>query len=810
MSKIKQKLTTIIKKGSIRYIKEVDDKLVLTSKRYATGVVLIYSEDEYSPHYPIYLSNTGMLDVKGNVISHEGIARREKTHGGASTVYVEKEVYDKGIEVHAELQGFPVTKAYLVHESKVRKSISLSDTHLVQVGAGSVSETRAGSLVFVPAGTDLLDYVERILGFRFQLFISRTKSNRVRVNLIKTYTRLKLAASSGKELKLFDGYAFVKEGSKDYKGLEGTVTSKTFTFTKEGDDDAVIEYVPEDFEVKMRQKVILPEFSSENKKIGVSEEMLEFTRVATDGAVYVDAKWAADHGLKSAAQFRFTTVGKGLIVPVPNLKKLTGTTLMLFGGATKGDISIPLKENILDFFVLRRSRQIKAQNSLLLSRQVFGAIALENPAIIRGLTKETAMMLQRVYAHDLDSLKEFVGIDNDEIEEEEVLDSENLTVEMFKANPEAFLKSDSLVRKLDSLIRSSTGEIERGARLYLAEASIKHMLVDPFTILHYISKGYMGIDADKVKRIGVAPGHFITTGVNADNEYCLEHKKAFLARFPFLHQMEGRLVNEEGGAFIDDHIAGLYDAYMKGKHFQGLGIYSLWDMNPEGQSGADFDGDETVYTTNPIIVDNFKQQPLFLDYSKLDGKVIEGVPWKGRGYTPELDSLINEDMVKAFEKLDVTYDEGQVEFDEDMLEKDGFRRVLVQMMVKIAGLSNQPNYIGLFTNVNSAVMEVLYRLKALVRRIDEQELTPALKLAKDNVQKEIDGYEKLSFLLACAIRWEIDKAKHGGDFLLKLPFLNLIVEGIEDWQEANARRVIRKFEEEYGVSLERLFFGDIK
>jgi hypothetical protein len=59
-------------------------------------------------------------------------------------------------------------------------------------------------------------------------------------------------------------------------------------------------------------------------------------------------------------------------------------------------------------------------------------------------------------------------------------------------------------------------------------------------------------------------------------------------------------------------------------YFQGVAIYSLWDMNPEGQSGADFDGDTTVYSTNPVITDNFDNHTLFLDYSLVEQETATG------------------------------------------------------------------------------------------------------------------------------------------------------------------------------------------
>lgn len=812
MSKIKQKLTSIVKSNSIRYGKLQDDRIILTKKDYAEFPILLYSTNELSPHYPIYTSNTGMLDVTKSVTSFVGLARKEKRKGGASVVYVEKEVYNKGVEVHADVEGFSSDIAYLVDEKNLGKSFSVSKATLLIVGFASVSESRAGSLVYMPKGVNRRDYLVDKLGFKFDYFVKQKWEDDKEIRLfdtIKSYTRVKMAASDGKEMSLFKGYSY-SEGSdvtKTYKGIDEDVESKSLTFNADGDEKLVFEIFNQDFQVEMHEELVMPVFKTDDERINVVEKKRLIVREATDGAVYIDAAWARKHGLKQAVQFRFTTLGKGMLILVPNLKKLTGSTMMLFGGAVKGDIELALKENILDFFVLNKARRTKAKNSLLLSRQVFGAIANVNPEILRGLTKETALMLDRLFNHDMDSLKEFVGIDDTEVSEEETLDSENLTIDTFRANPEAFMQSASSVRKLDSLIRASIGEVERGARLYVKDASIKHMVVDPLAIVHYISRGYMGVKANEVEQVGIRRGQFITSGLSDWDTFYIEHEKAFLARFPFLHEMEGRLVNTDGGSpFIDEFTANLYDKYISHGDFQGLGIYSLWDMNPEAQSGADFDGDTTIYTTNKLIVDHFKQQPLFLDYSLLDGKVVEGVPWKGEGFVLPLELIVeNKDIRDGLESQGVSYNKGVFSYPKELHGNLLLENILADAMALNAAASNESNFIGLFTNVNSTVMELIYRLNAVIRRIDMQkELTPALEIARESVAKEVDGYKKLSFLLACAIRWEIDKAKHGGDFMLQLPFLNYLTEGAPDVES------VRRMEERFGISLERLFFEEIK
>ena len=57
--------------------------------------------------------------------------------------------------------------------------------------------------------------------------------------------------------------------------------------------------------------------------------------------------------------------------------------------------------------------------------------------------------------------------------------------------------------------------------------------------------------------------------------------------------------------------------------------------------------------------------------------------------------------------------------------------------------------------------------------------------------------------MAAAIRWEIDKAKHGGAFMDHLPFLHLMVDGAEDREE------VKEIEDKFGISLTRLLYGKI-
>lgn len=800
---IKQKATLIVKSESILFgeITKQGKLLVYDKGQYP---LLVTSEDPTSRHYPVFLSNTGMLDYYGgDKTQFVDVARKENTMGGLKSVVVEKEIVVNDFEYQVELNGFSATTAFVVDE----KDLIQEDGHtfarpskVLKPGFSSVSQTRKGDMSMIPGELSRRELLISKYGFRFSSY-TKISDGKAVFDVVKNSKRIKLAGSSGERFNLFDDYEYQSVSSKEYKDADGDVVeSNVYSFLKDGNVEK-IEYIPEDFGVKIKQEVLLPVFSSDTKNVGIEKRTETFFRPATDGAGYIDAGYAAKMGLAGSCQFRFTPVGKGMLIVLPGLKKKTGSTMILFDGSVKGSIDSYLKDSKLDFFILNKARRVQEKNSLLLSRQVFGAISLVSSKILDGLVESSKDILERAYNFEEEALSEFVGIEDSEAEEE-VLDIDNLTATLFAANKEGFLKSSANKKKLASLVRKSTREMERGAKLYLNDASIKHMVVDPFTIMDYLSKGIIGVDAETVKQKGIRGRQFITSA-KAEGFFYVEHEKAFLARYPFLHYTEGQLVNADGGsAFLDDMTAEYYSRLISKGFFQGLGIYSLWDMVPEGQSGADFDGDTTVYTTNSIITDNFGEQPLFLDYSILDGELVEGVPWKEGGLLPTLEQTVGKDAAARMTELGVEYNNGKFTYDSSLIGNPEVEEVLADAMANVAALTNQGSNIGQFTNINSSVMELESMLDELLRKIDAAEPTKELQLAKAIVKKERNGYKKLSLLMACAIRWEIDKAKHGGAFMNKLSFLSFMVEGTDDIE------ALRSVEDEYGVSLERLFVGN--
>lgn len=829
-TKIEQKLMYSVKNNQL-------EKVTLTDRGFVLGEIdgedynylIVRSVDPTSPKYALTASNAGLTDRKESPVKQfRGVARRENTLGGLSCVYVDKEMYTNDWEWHIELNGESHRFLYMIEESDFQQLrdgqlINLSLLTRMKPGFPSVSEKRKGDSPFMPEHISRLATLNSS-NFKLASFFKKDKKDAsvMKFDATKTSSRVKLAASSSKDFPLFKGFSFVQKEVKEYKKHVSTtevsaVASSVYVLNN-GITDIRIELV-DDFEVLLEDELILPLFK-QDKNIDIVKRKQELHRLATDGISYVDEDYALSMGLNFASgfQFRFTNVGKGLMLVIPGLKELVGVEVLLFDGSVKGDIEPYITSNQLDFAILNETRKTEEHPSLKISRQIITAI--QNDSILNGLAGSTMEVLQKLYALDAATLKEFIGFCEDisvEGTEEEVLEIDNLTVELFAANPELFVQSAENKKKLYSLLDATTKKLINGRSLYLEDASIKHMAVDPYAILYFMNQGFISAVRGE-SNVGIRGGNTIVSGME-NGDFYIEHKKAFLARYPFLHQLEGRLVNDDGGfPFNDFNTMSYYLKSIGRGGFQGVILYSLWDMNPEGQSGADFDGDTTVYTTNPIVTDNFAKTGLFLDYSLVenkDGSIVleEGCPFPG-GTKTDLETVVTPEAISYLKENGVSFDNGSFTFSKELKEDQQLLEIFADAMAEMSMVNLMSNDIGRYTNLNASVMALMDTLKVQSDKVKEAMVNFAaegnseafleLKEVFDSIKKEHSGYKKLSFLMACAIRWEIDKAKHGGAYREHMEFLKAF-DGLSDNKED--RLTVFNYEDTYGVSLERLLFG---
>lgn len=839
--KISQKITTIVKKDGIVWMDYHSKSQSFIARRNENGElikgkypVFITSDNPVDSYFSNYTSNTGMTDFVGKrKAEYVKFAKKEHDIKGSQVVLVEKKLLVDTLEINAQMSG---EKAVLGIRTDSSNFYETDDMLLVpgvlhgkkmvdwvKVANPTVSQARGGDLKFIPAEMMRLDWLNERYGFSIPSYTIIRKGMAF-FNAVKSGTRVALAASSGKRHNIMPNMTLQSKEVRMFTGLNNVeIPGEVFVHTDETGKEFKPMFIREDFEVEIEEEIILNDISDTESgtSLGVKKVTKRLVRPVTDGSTLMDADYAKSIGLENSHQFRWAFVTKGMMTLVPGLRDMLGVDVVAFGGAIKGDVSEYMEKGINDYFVLGDARQTLEKNDLFISRQFFGAAALLDNRILDKLGLQTKEVLSQAFNFDDQALKLFVGLnDEEDVDGEKVLDTENLTGTMYEANPLLYKKSATNKRKLMNLISSSVGELLRGARLYAKNTSFKHMVVDPYTVISYMMEGKMGVVADEVKQRGIRRHQLIVSAKEtrdfkdgAREVFFLEHKEAVLARFPNLHKFESQKVNEDDddwmvfevvdGQKVYDNKAGSYYHQMINEgHFQGMAIYSLWDMLPEGQSGADFDGDETLYITDPAIVDHFEKQPLFLDYSLLNGEMVEGVPWKD-DMIPTLEEVVSKEQLETLNELGVTYESGEFSYPEELVGERKLELILADAMGTLAGLTNTESHIGVFTNINTSIMEIELILQNILRVLDVAEETPAILAGKSIIQDELKGYERLSFFMASAIRWEIDKAKHGGAFLEKMPWLKLMLNGVDSLNE------LLELEELFDISLERLFYGSV-
>lgn len=818
-------------------------------------VVLTESPDS-DQHYATHTSNAGLsARVGAPVADFKGIAKRVNTDGGVSYTYVDRPVHDlRGWErtikaEHRQTSGqsfysLTISEADFLRlwdedaQTLVVPATEVDRVLTIWEGAfGSSSQTRVGEMVQKPKDLSYTDYFNKV-GFNVQAHMVDAGEGRMAIkSLSKMSVRVKQASSSSRPRDFMPGYSYKGEETvtlvdRVYDGRSYTdkaVDATRLFMKKEGSPDAVIG-IFEDFIVRQLVDLTLPAFRT-GGAINLSQTRTLVSKAATDGSHLVDREFALANGLAddkgklaSGEQIRWGATVKGLFVIVPGLKRLSGYDIMLFDGGVKGDVRVELRQGVMPFAVLNRVRDSKKAESVKLSRQVLSAI--QSTRLIEGLEASTKALIELVLGFDKDAVQEFLSIpsvDEDGEEEEREVDIDQLTALLYAYGQDTFLKSHTMKRKLVDLISSALRKFTNGSGLLLENASFKHMAVDPYAIIHFMNAGRASADKRYDNRVGIQEGRTVVSVLEEAGEgwvHALNSATAVLFRFPFLHTNEARRVNEDTSlpVFHDTESARWYELLAKRGLMQGLIFYSIWDMNPEAQSGADFDGDQTLWTTNPSIVDNVSQQPFFLDYSLIedasgdvvvDGvtyNLVEGCPFPGK--EQRLADLMPADRLDALAKkgIDVTTNgivfPSELAYDAELIDAVGF------LAARAARRDLVKNDIGRFTNIGATISHLVSMLDshlvAVKARLVELSVNgqPVDELlnVRHALELEIAGYEKLGFLMAAAIRWEIDKAKHGGAYRQFLPFLEFLSGRPKVGPVADA-------EQRFGISLQRLLFG---
>lgn len=748
------------------------------------------------------------------------------------------------IDAAVSLGYFTNDKKYLLNQMSVISLQKLTDLSAPLVEAGlkhpivtytmdtpGVGQQREGHAVFI--AKDVHPYtVFRQNGLNFDIFTKKMDIDGIRcakIDASKAYKRNNLNDSSSTKHDLFEKLGKLKEvDSQTFYALDGELM-----VNEEGRE---VPAVDEKGRVKTKEttvrvfEVVDPKpgyFSWKGTKIALADDMEAWVDIQTqvtafemqdgnvlnkslqlvqawikknltDGAVLAGDKFAKyfkqnrKNGIKmrSAIQFRMDPVGKGLMVFARKLAEYTGFDLILFDGARKGDMSVALQEGTCVFSEMNESRDPNEERGNFISSQAFYNFMFEDEVVKELLARTLAYF--KAAEIDMDTAKQLISakvIDFNDKDVKEVLDAhlDAILEDGEEVNTQSYLSANyaaevpvQIQKRVSDLLRAIQKRAKFGQQ-FIEDSMMNHFVVDPFAVMQAMKDKRLYVDEKKDKVIPA--DHFLVAG--KDNKF--REGEAAIVRFPCLENAEIRKLMASIKA-LPAKAQAYYLESIKLGYYQGLAIFSPLDMNPEGMSGADFDGDQGAVMFDDVIVANFVNKPLFLDYSLIteNGKsrLIAGCPPFGTSI--KVPVLKKEDF-----SVDFVQDGWNLIFaQEDIdLRPERCYEVYHKLVVWNILLTMRPSSIGSYTNVLMSIVASMMEIKNemnLVRQkiapyaaihasvvngtdysqfaVEDMENYLDLANRWTPLHNEYSTYSELAQWFTAMVRWEIDAAKHGGAY----------------------------------------------
>lgn len=517
----------------------------------------------------------------------------------------------------------------------------------------------------------------------------------------------------------------------------------------------------------------------------------------TDGAVlagedfakYIKQSRRKGKKMRSGIQFRLDPVGKGLMVFARRLEQMTGYELILFDGARKGDMVQALLDGTCVLSEMNETRDPEEEAGHFISSQAFYNFMFDDATV-----KE---LLARTLAHfkaaeiDMEVAKQMISakaLDFEGKEIKQVLEAHLDTIlkDGEEVNTQSYLSANhsaevpaALQKRVSDLLRAIQKRAKFGQQ-FVADSMMNHFVVDPFAVMQAMQKKRLYVTEDDAV---IPADHFLVAGKG--NEF--RRGEAAIVRFPCLENAEIRKLMCDIDA-LPAKAAAYYIESLKRGYFKGLAIFSPFDMNPEGMSGADYDGDQGDVIFDEIIVSSFTNKPLFLDYSII---VENGVRTLISGCPPFGSSIEIPILNPAEFNVPFVQDGWNLTFrEEDMINNPAeVYRTYHKLVTWNILVTMRPSSIGSYTNILMSVVASMMEIKnelGLIRRdiapfapihqaveagtdysgFEATDVQQYVELATkwNELHAEYAGYHELSQWFTAMVRWEIDAAKHGGAY----------------------------------------------
>lgn len=280
------------------------------------------------------------------------------------------------------------------------------------------------------------------------------------------------------------------------------------------------------------------------------------------------------------------SLGKFLLVPIPNLSKRFGAHFIFSDGADKGSLPIyfqqhkSLRSLMRQLVVLDVVPAVKDDAQATIAYQAWSKIYGVNESFMNWLEDYNKDFLKKAYQdHDPKALEGLVGgVEVGEINGFNVI-YHQLVNSGFK------LRDKYLVQELNRAIKTWVESVIKGKKRFLPKSAFLATTKDPFAHQERF------VNKDGVMK-GIKSGYVVLAMKNEEGEFYLRDGQAFEIRYPF---GDIREINYNKLACKPEHFESLeaYKFYTS-KHimkaYSGTIVFSHHDST-EFQQGADWDKD---------------------------------------------------------------------------------------------------------------------------------------------------------------------------------------------------------------------------
>lgn len=545
------------------------------------------------------------------------------------------------------------------------------------------------------------------------------------------------------------------------------------------------------------------------------EGIFQYAKNLMDGAWFWDTRIGEllkEEGIVThegqGTQGRFPGV-KGLGVVTPELFERTGIHAYFGDGAVKLSPAKHLIEGTCHFSVLQTTRLEMEKESSVISTQAL--LAMETPGQI--LRELHAISTHKLYASLEDGALalEILGSEDfnneDDVKAEDL--SENPVVRRLQQDHDS-LNDGAFRRRYAKLLSKMMEKLAYGA-VMAEQVRMRHMITDPYMILTGLESLFR---TGRVSYEASVPANCVLA---ADASGKARTGKVAAVRFPVVSYFEPRLVTALAIEDLPTGAREYYEKYLGLGFFQGLSIFSGFDMVTEAMSGADFDGDTCLFIFNEKLVGAMTDHPMFLDYTSKDGKAPEG----GCPFSSPVPALSLEQVMGAAMPQELVGRVKQLENENGLTWNLEFREedvqafpeqvfyVWQQMSVAKTIKEAKRAEIGEWSNRTTIAQDILANVRKELAYLEVVNATTEGGVAgyqakKASLLQEIKELETLIIWLTNAVRWAIDEAKHGGAFKVELASELAIF--MEDISPASSPS-FEDFAAKYGVSAVRFFAG---